>query len=145
MESEKVIKKINNAEEKFKRRIPFADWLENPDAWDRKKFFDETAQFMHETYGISHPYNKNALAILADQMDMYIQCNRLLEGVDLVININGGKTLAQHPAITIRNNASALIIKFMKELGLTPNSHLTGSKANGEENIDDLLMGPKAA
>ena len=76
---------------------------------------------------------------------MYIQCNKILEGVDMVININGGKTLAQHPAISIRNNASALIIKFMKELGLTPNSHLTGNKANGEETIDDLLLGPKAA
>jgi len=145
MENQKMIKKINEADSSFKRRIPFADWLDNPEGWDRKRFFDETAQFMYETYGINHPYNKNALAMLADQVDMYIQCNKILESSTLIVETNNGKTLAPNPVVSIRNNASALILKFMKELGLTPNSHLTGNKANGEETIDDLLKGPKAA
>jgi P27 family predicted phage terminase small subunit len=145
IETQKIIKKIANAEEKFKRRIPFSEWLDKPEGWDKKKFFDETAEYLFQNYGITHSYNKNALGMLTDQMDIYIQATNLLKDEPLIIALNAGKTLAPHPAISIRNNAANIIIKLMKELGLTPNSHLSASKLATEDSIDDLLKGPKAA
>ena len=145
IETQKIINKIANDAEKFKRRIPFSEWLEKPEVWNKKKFFEETADFLFQNYGITHSYNKNALGMLTDQMDMYIKATDLLKDEPLIIALNAGKTLAPHPAISIRNNAATIIIKLMKELGLTPNSHLSGNKLSTEDEIDDLLKGPKSA
>jgi phage terminase small subunit len=146
IDKEKLIKKIANGDSNLKRRMPFVEWLDNPEAWSKKKFFDETAEYLYQNYGITHSYNRNALGMLADQMDIYIKCNMILTNSDqLIVETNNGKTLAPNPAIGIRNNASVLILKIMKELGLTPNSHLSASKLATEDSIDDLLKGPKAA
>ena len=129
----------------LKKRIPFAEWLGNPQAWDKKKFISETEEFMFEVHGAIDPNDRHTLAILADQMDVYVRASIDIDRDDLVILTNSGKTLAPHPAISVRNNAILMISKLWKELGLTLTTRLANSKANGTDKIDELLKGPKRA
>ena len=126
------------------QRIPLAEWMENPQAWNKKKFIEETAQFLFDVYAIGDNMNKHTLAMLADQMDIYITAGMQLVGEDLVLITNGGKTAAPNPLISIRNKATTLIIQLMNELGLTPRSRLSTNKSNDSSPIDDLLRGAKA-
>jgi len=60
--------------ESVRKRVPKAEWLDNPDAWDRNAFVAETSEFLWETYGIGSDQDKHVLAALANQMDIYIKC-----------------------------------------------------------------------
>lgn len=128
----------------LRQRIPLAEWMEKPEAWDKKKFIQETADFLFDVYGIGDNLNKHTLGMLADQMDIYINAGLQLKTEDLVLITNGGKTAAPNPLITIRNKATTLIIQLMNELGLTPRSRLSTNKSNDSSPIDDLLKGAKA-
>jgi hypothetical protein len=128
----------------LKKRIPEASWLANPASWSKSVFIAETADYLFDVYGIGTDQDKHTLAMLADQIDMYVTCNMQLVDSDLVISTNDGKTLAPNPIISIRNNCLKLIIQLMNELGLTPRGRL-----NKTENTDDnsavskFLRGPK--
>jgi phage terminase small subunit len=112
-------------------RIPEAEWMDNPDAWDKKKFVAETSQFLLEMYGINSLQDRHTLAMLADHIDMYVQCNKALETEPLIIQFNGGKTFGANPHFAIRTECLKRIIVLMNELGLTPKGRLSKGKGNG--------------
>jgi P27 family predicted phage terminase small subunit len=122
-------------------RVPVAEWLDNPDAWDKQTFIVETSAFLWDTYGIGSKMDRHVLAMLADQIDTYIECNRGLEGEDIVVSVNGGSSLGTHPLITIRDKTIVKIITLMNELGLTPRSRLTAKKEDGKP-LAGFLKGP---
>ena len=97
--------------ESVKQRIPFAEWLDRSDQFDKKKFIEETSDFLFDVYGIGSDQDKHSLAMLADQLELYVSCNAQIRPEDIVVSTNDGKTLAPHPAISIRNNAVNLIIQ----------------------------------
>ena len=123
-------------------RIPEAEWMDNPDAWDKKKFVAETSQFLLEMYGINSLQDRHTLAMLADHIDMYVQCNKALETEPLIIQFNGGKTFGANPHFAIRTECLKRIIVLMNELGLTPKGRLSKGKGNGgvrsEEHTSEL-------
>jgi phage terminase small subunit len=125
----------------IKKRIPVAEWIDNPDIWDKKTFIKETAEFLHEVYGIGSDQDKTTLAMLADQLDTYIQSYRLLATDNLVVETNNGKTLAPNPLISIKNNALKLSIQLMNELGLTPKSRLSANKTEDNSPVAQFLKG----
>jgi phage terminase small subunit len=129
----------------IKKRIPEAEWMTNPQLWNRSTFVSETADYLYEVYGIGSDQDKHTLAMLADQIDLYVSCNIQLSGSDLVISTNDGKTLAPNPVISIRNNALKLVIQLMNELGLTPRGRLNKTGTNLEEDsaVSKFLRGPK--
>jgi len=129
--------------ESVKQRIPFAEWLDRPDQFDKKKFIEETADFLFDVYGIGSDQDKHTLAMLADQIDLYVSCNAQIRPEDIVVATNDGKTLAPHPAISIRNNTVKLIIQLMNELGLTPKSRLSSGKPQDDSAVAKFLKGPK--
>lgn len=126
-----------------KKRIPYADWLDHPEQFDKKKFIQETADFLFEVYGIGSDQDKHTLAMLADQIELYVTCNGQMNMADIVISTNDGKTLAPHPVISIRNNAIKLSIQLMNELGLTPRSRLSSGKPQDDSAVAKFLKGPK--
>jgi phage terminase small subunit len=126
-----------------KKRIPYADWLDHPEQFDKKKFIQETADFLFEVYGIGSDQDKHTLAMLADQIELYVSCNTQMNMADIVISTNDGKTLAPHPVISIRNNAIKLSIQLMNELGLTPRSRLSSGKPQDDSAVAKFLKGPK--
>jgi phage terminase small subunit len=132
--------------ETVKKRIPQAEWMENPSAWNRKTFVAETADYLFDVYGIGSNQDKHTLAMLADQIDLYIECGKQIDPANIVISTNDGKTLAPNPAISIRNNALKLAIQLMNELGLTPRGRLNKTESNLDDGsaVSRFLKGPKA-
>jgi phage terminase small subunit len=131
--------------ESVKKRIPEAEWMTKPTQWNKATFVRETSEFLFDVYGIGSDQDKHTLAMLADQIDLYVSCNIQLAGSDLVISTNDGKTLAPNPIISIRNNALKLIIQLMNELGLTPRSRLNKTEGNTNDNsaVSKFLRGVK--
>ena len=131
--------------ESVKKRIPEAEWMSNPLSWNKTTFVNETANYLYDVYGIGSDQDKHTLAMLADQIDMYVSCNIQLVGSDLVISTNDGKTLAPNPIISIRNNCLKLVIQLMNELGLTPRGRLNKTEGNTDDNsaVSKFLRGVK--
>ena len=128
----------------IKKRIPKADWVDNPDAWDKEKFIAETADFLYEVYGIGNDQDKHTLAMLADHIETYIQCNKALKKTGIVSKFNDGKTIGPNPYLTVRNKTMTLIIQIMNELGLTPRSRLSAGKSEEDSPVAQFLRGPLA-
>ena len=129
--------------ESIRKRVPKADWLDNPDAWDSAKFIEETAEFLLSVYGIGNDQDKHILAILAGQIQIYIDCARQIRRDNLVVAYNAGATPGANPLITIQNKAITLILQLMGELGLTPKGRLSAHKFEDESPMSKLMRGPK--
>ena len=131
--------------ESVKKRIPEAEWMSNPNCWNKATFVQETSDYLYDVYGIGSNQDKHTLAMLADQIDLYVSCNIQLAGSDLVISTNNGKTLAPNPIISIRNNSLKLVIQLMNELGLTPRGRLNKTEGSIDDNsaVSKFLRGPK--
>jgi phage terminase small subunit len=131
--------------ESVKKRIPEAEWMSNPSCWNKATFVQETSDYLYDVYGIGSNQDKHTLAMLADQIDLYVSCNIQLAGSDLVISTNDGKTLAPNPIISIRNNSLKLVIQLMNELGLTPRGRLNKTENSIDDNsaVSKFLRGPK--
>lgn len=134
---------VKQLPEALRKRIPQAEWLNNPDAWDRNKFIEETADFLFDVYNIGTDQDKHTLAMLADNIDTYVLCVKALREQGLVSQHNGGATVGANPYISIRNKTLSLIIQLMNELGLTPRSRLASPKAQENSAISKFLKGPK--
>ena len=129
--------------ESIKGRIPEAEWLENPDAWDRNKFIAETSEFLFKAYGIGNDQDKHALAFLAEQIDTYVECKTSLSKTGIITKFNNGKTIGPNPFLTIRQNTLKTIIQLMNELGLTPRGRLNTGKTEEDSPVSKFLRGPK--
>jgi phage terminase small subunit len=127
----------------IKARIPKAEWLDNPDAWDKDKFVEETAEFLFKVYGIGNNQDKHTLGFLADQIDIYVESTKMIPRGALVIKQNGGKTMGPNPFLTVKYNALRSIIQLMNELGLTPRSRLSSGVQEDDSPVSKFLRGPK--
>lgn len=128
----------------FKGGIPVAEWMDCPDAWDKKIFVKEISDYLRDGHGVIDNQNKHVLALLADHMDMYIKCNKALASEELIVSFNDGKTIGPNPNITIRNTTIRTIIELMKELGLTPKNKLSNDKKEPTTKVNKFLQGPLA-
>jgi phage terminase small subunit len=127
----------------IKKRIPEAEWLENPSAWNRKTFIAETSHYLHEVYGIGSEQEKHTLSMLADQIETYVTCVAGIAETGLVVEFNDGKTTGASPYVGIKNKAATLIIQLMNELGLTPRGRLSINKPDNNSSINKFLRGAK--
>lgn len=127
----------------IKKRIPEAEWLNNPSAWNRKTFIDETSNYLFEVYGIGSEQEKTTLSMLADQVETYVTCVAGIAETGLVVEYNDGKTTGASPYVGIKNKAATLIIQLMNELGLTPRGRLSVKKPDDTSSISKFLRGAK--
>lgn len=127
----------------IKKRIPFAEWANNPNGFVKEKFVSETADYLFEVYGIGSEQDRHTLMMLADQLEMYINAKAGQAEFPLVIKINDGKTYAPNPFISIANEAMKNTIRLMNELGLTPKSRLDRPKTEENSPVAKFLKGPK--
>jgi P27 family predicted phage terminase small subunit len=118
--------------------------VDNPEAWDKTQFIEETAEFLYNVYGIGNDQDKHTLAMLADHIDTYIICTEGIKREGLVIDFNDGKTTGPSPYLSIRNKTMTLIIQLMNELGLTPRSRLSAGKQEEDSPVAQFLKGPFA-
>lgn len=127
--------------EKIKARIPFAEWVSNPESFDKEKFVKETSDYLYDVYGIGSQQDRHTLSMLANQMQVYVDAQMQQDKHPLVIKINNGKTLAPNPYIAIANKAMDNCVKLMNELGLTPKSRLAANKLEDSSPLADFLKG----
>ena len=126
-----------------KKRIPFAEWSDNPNLFSKQRFISETADYLYEVYGIGSDQDRHTLMLLADQLETYIHARSQQNESPLVIEINNGKTLAPNPYVAISNEAMKNAIRLMNELGLTPKSRLDRPKPEENSQVAKFLKGPK--
>ena len=127
----------------IRKRIPKAEWFDNPNAWDSAKFIEETSEFLFTVYGIGNDQDKHLLAMLAGQIEIYINCSRSINRQNLVVKFNAGATPGTNPLIAIQNKSISLIIQLMGELGLTPKGRLSANKFEDDSPMSKLMRGPK--
>lgn len=127
--------------EAVRQRVPKADWLDNPDAWDRNKFIEETSEFLWQTYGIGSAQDQHILAALANQMDIYIKCMKGVAKGGIITQFNNGATVGPNPFLTAGDKALSRAVVLMNELGLTPRGRLATNKQEGGK-YSKLLNGP---
>ena len=127
--------------ESVRLRVPKADWLDDPDKWDRDAFVLETSDFLWETYGIGSNQDKHVLAALANQMEIYIKCMKGVAKGGIVTTFNNGATVGPNPHLTAGDKALSRAVVLMNELGLTPRGRLATNKQEGGK-YAKLLSGP---
>jgi phage terminase small subunit len=127
----------------IKKRIPKAEWLDNPALWDRDKFIKDTSDFLYEVYGIGSDQDQLALSMLADHVETYIQSNVGIKKGGIVTKFNNGANVGANPFLLVRNKTTTLIIQQMNELGLTPRGRLSLNKSNDDADVNKFLRGPK--
>lgn len=127
-----------------KQRIPKAYWVDNPEMWDKDRFISETSEFLFTVYGIGNEQDQHTLAMLADQIELYVQCSASIKRKGIITKYNDGKTLGPNPYIPIRDKALKSCIQLMNELGLTPRSRLAAGKTEDESPLAKFMQGPLA-
>lgn len=127
--------------ENVRSRVPKAEWLDNPESWDRTKFIQETSDFLWETYGIGSDQDKHVLAALATQIEIYVRCWKGVQEEGIITEFNGGKTVGPHPYLTAGDRALTRAVVLMNELGLTPKGRLAQNKTEAGK-YAKLLGGP---
>lgn len=127
----------------IKKRIPFAEWANNPELYSRERFISETADYLHEVYGIGSDQDRHTLMMLADQLETYINARAQQSKHPLIVKINDNKTFAPNPYISVANEAMKNTIKLMNELGLTPKSRLDRQTPAENSPVAKFLRGPK--
>lgn len=130
--------------EKIKKRIPKADWLDNPESWDMDTFVRETSDFLYEVYGIGCDQDKHALAMLADTINNYVLCKKKIAESSMVLVTNGGKTAMPNPYVSIQQKCLRDIFMIMNEMGLTARSRLNANKMEDDSPVAKFLKGPFA-
>jgi len=117
-------------------RIPTAEWLDNPQAFNRLKFIAETSNFIDSVYAIEPQCYETIILMLADAMQNYIDC-------DIGIAETGGLVIGDkiNPLVLMQFDLTKTIIKLMRELGLTPASRLPATPAAAKTIFDLLPFG----
>ena len=127
--------------EKVRARVPKADWLDNPDAWNREAFIKETSDFLWDTYGIGSDQDKHVLAALATQIEIFVRCWKGVQKGGIITKFNNGATIGPNPYLTAGDKALTRAVVLMNELGLTPKGRLAQNKTEGGK-YAKLLSGP---
>jgi hypothetical protein len=122
-----------------------AEWLHDFDSWDRDDFVREIGEFIYSIHGSSCQFDRHLVSMLADQMQCYALCSRILQANNLIVTQNGGVTSGAHPAIGIRERAAIRITALMTELRVTPRTRADVVKQPNETWLKEFLAGPFGA
>ena len=80
--------------------------------------------------------------MLANQIEIYIQCMQGIAKDGIIMEFNAGQTLGTNPYLTAGDKALAKIITLMNELGLTPKSRMASTSKQEAGKYQNLLNGP---
>ena len=117
-----------------------ANWLKNPQSWDKETFAIQIRKAMVDAYGLEVEIDEHMITMLTDQMDTYVKAAKALLVEDLIELANNGARMA-NPNQKVRDGALARIMQLMTMLGLVPSGR--PKRSNTPTDIDELLAGPK--
>ena len=124
------------------KRVPLSEWMENPEAFDKKEFVKEFSELIAEVYQEGARQHRHILTMLADQVQIYVDCKKEIDNNGLTAEFNNGKTIGANPAINIQRESIGKILQLMNELGITPKAIYTKTSAAATTAVD-FLAGPK--
>ena len=128
------------------KKIPIANWLHNPDSFNKEQFYKETIEFLFAIYSNAADIDKHLVAMLADTLETYIECKKVLDREGYVIEFNDGKTLGTNPIYKTMDNAVSSYISITNELQISLKARVkNGIKEPTEmdETIRKLMRGPE--
>ena len=128
--------KLTELPENLRCKIPAAEWLDNPQAFDRLKFIAQTESFIQTVYGLDQQSYQYMLLMLADAIQNFIDC-------EIGIVQTGGLVIGDkiNPLVLMQFDLTKIIIKLMRELGLTPASRLPDAPTTAKTIYDLLPFG----
>lgn len=140
-----VVKTKMQEVDRKKKKFPKTAWLDDHDAWDRSAYINETAQEILDVYGEMSDHDQRLIAMLADQLDVYVDCSKMLKEQGVIQEYNKGATLGPSVPFTMRLKALDAAIKIMNELGVTLKARVNNKARPKQEStdLDVLLRGPK--
>lgn len=114
-------------------------WMVDPDSWDSAGFIAECHAAMRTVHGEHYRFDNLLVALLADQMDVYIRASKALKTEPLLESSPNGYRV-QNPYVKISQSSLTKINAVMFSLGLTPNGRpkKTTAPADADE-IEDIL------
>ena len=121
--------------------IPLANWVADPNTWNKYTFINEASKFMWEAYGNTTEQDQHALAMLAEVLETFVICCKDIAKNGLVIIHSNGVTGKNHH-VEIRDKTIARSVLLMNELGLTPKGRFP-LKPTSSDQVQKFLQGPK--
>ena len=138
----RVRTKLAEIPDAMRRRIPMAEWSDKPESFCRTQFIEETSLFIEKVYGFESMSYQYLVALLADQMQTYIDATIGFRESGCAIVMDDKPSVW----LTMRNTATQNIIRLMREAGLTPASRLPSTTPQtSPTGIYDLLPFPNNA
>jgi P27 family predicted phage terminase small subunit len=128
------------------KKIPIVCWLHDPDSFNKEQFYKETIEFLFAIYRNAADIDKHLVAMLADTLETYIKCKKVLDKEGYVIEFNDGKTLGTNPLYKTMDNAVSSYISLTNELQISLKARVkNGVKEPTEvdEAIKKLMRGPE--
>jgi P27 family predicted phage terminase small subunit len=128
------------------KKIPIACWLHDPDSFNKEQFYKETIEFLFAIYSNAADIDKHLVGMLADTLETYIECKKVLDREGYVIEFNNGKTLGTNPLYKTMDNAVSSYISITNELQISLKARVkNGVKEPTEvdEAIKKLMRGPE--
>ncbi len=130
-----------------KKRIPYAEWLDDPLVWNEKQFIEETSELLFQLYGNSCLTDRHLLGVLAGEISMYIRCLEAIKKNEIVATFNNGKTTGANPYISVKNETITKILALMNQLGLSPKDRLKNGVSEPtveSKKLAYLMRGPSS-
>ena len=121
--------------------IPLADWVADPNAWNKYAFIDSASKFMWDAYGNTTEQDQHALAMLAEILETFVMCCKDIAKNGLIVTHHNGVTGKNHH-VEIRDKAIARSVLLMNELGLTPRGRFPLKQKYSPE-FQKFMEGPK--
>jgi P27 family predicted phage terminase small subunit len=128
------------------KKIPIASWLNDSDSFNKEHFYNETIEFLFAIYSNAADIDKHLVAMLADTLETYIECKKVLDKQGYVIEFNDGKTLGTNPLYKTMDNAVSSYISLTNELQISLKARVkNGVKEPTEvdEALKKLMRGPE--
>jgi hypothetical protein len=135
----RVRTKLAEIPDAMRCRIPIAEWSDKPESFCRLQFIEETSLFIEKVYGFEPISYQYLVALLADQMQTYIDATIGFRESGCAVVVNDKPSVW----LTMRSTATQNILRLMREAGLTPASRLPSTSPKTSVNgIYDLLPFP---
>lgn len=123
------------------RPIPLANWISDPNTWDKYTFINEVSEFMWEAYENTTEQDQHALAMLAEVLETFVMCCKDIGKNGLVVTHHNGVTGKNHH-VEIRDKTISRAVLLMNELGLTPKGRFP-MKPSPSPQFQRFIQGPK--
>ncbi len=111
-------------------------WLTESASWDKEKFAGELVRFIEQTQGVNAFPNLILIGVLAQQIDLYVQCSHQIANSGLLEVYNKGVTSGPSPYFSMADKSLNRILQIMKELGITPSHRVGVVRARDPESLE---------